>query len=81
MPATKRVVYSVDSEVAARFETAFKGRERSRAIERLMLRALIERERDVVAAARLVESDPSFAEAAAVSEWADAQAVDVLSRR
>jgi hypothetical protein len=81
MPPTKRVLYSVDSEVAARFEAAFKGRERSRAIERLMLRALGEREAEVVAAAKLVETDPSFAEAAAVSEWADAQAVDLLSRR
>jgi hypothetical protein len=34
-----------------------------------------------LAAARLVESDPAFAEAAAVSEWSDAQAVDLLSRR
>ena len=81
MPATKRVVYSVDSEVAARFGATFKGRERSRAIERLMLRALAERESEVAAAAKLVETDPSFAEAAAVSEWADAQAVDLLSRR
>jgi hypothetical protein len=81
MPPTKRVLYSVYSEVAARFEAAFKGRERSRAIERLMLRALGEREAEVVAAAKLVETDPSFAEAAAVSEWADAQAVDLLSRR
>jgi hypothetical protein len=34
-----------------------------------------------VPAAKLVESDPDFAEAAAVSEWSDAQAVDLLSRR
>jgi hypothetical protein len=81
MPATKRVVYSVDSDVAARFVATFKGRDRSRAIERLMLRALGEREAEIVAAAKLVETDPSFAEAAAVSDWADAQAVDLLSRR
>jgi hypothetical protein len=81
MPATKRVVYSVDSEVAARFEATFMGRERSRAIERLMLRALAERESEVVAAAQLIETDHSFAEAAAVSNWADAQAADLLSRR
>ena len=81
MPGAKRVVYSVDSEVAARFEATFRGRERSRAIERLMRRALAERESEVVAAAKLVESDPAFAEAAAVSEWSDAQAVELLSRR
>lgn len=80
MPATKRVVYSIDSEVAARFEATFKGRERSRAIERLMVRALAERESEVVAAARLVETDPAFAEATAVSDWSDAQAADLLSR-
>jgi hypothetical protein len=34
-----------------------------------------------LAAAKLVESDPAFAAAATVSEWSDAQAVDLLSRR
>jgi hypothetical protein len=81
MPATKRVVYSVDSEVAVHFEATFKGRERSRVIERLMRRALDERESEVVTAAKLVESDPTFAEAAAVSDWSDAQAIELLSRR
>ena len=68
-------------QVAARFEAAFKGRDRSRAIERLMLCVLDEREAEVVAAAKLIEADPAFVEAAAVSKWSDAQAVDLLSRR
>jgi hypothetical protein len=68
LSATKRAVYSVDSDVAARFDATFKGRERSRAIERLMVRALAERESEVVAAASLVETNPAFAGAGALSE-------------
>jgi hypothetical protein len=44
-------------------------------IERLTPPAPAEREAEIAA------SDPAFAEAAAVSEWSDAHAVDRLSRR
>jgi hypothetical protein len=80
MSATKRVIYSVDAEVASRFNALFKSSQRRRVIERLMIQAIDERESDVVAAARLLESDPDFAECREISEWTDAQAVDTLGR-
>ena len=48
MSATKRVLYSVNSEVASRFNATFKGRDRSRVIERFMVQAIDEREAEVV---------------------------------
>jgi len=80
MSATKRVLYSVNSEVASRFNAMFKGRDRSRVIERLMAQAIDEREAEVVAAAKLLEIDPAFAEYREISQWTDAQAVEVLAR-
>lgn len=80
MSATKRVLYSVDTEVAARFNAIFKGRDRSRVIERLMAQAISEREGEVVAAARLLETDEAFAEYREVSDWVDTHAVDTLAR-
>lgn len=79
MPSTKRVLYSIHPEVVERFNALFKGRERSRVVERLMLQAINEREAEVVAAAKLIENDPAFAEYREVSEWVDAQAVDTLA--
>lgn len=79
MPPTKRVLYSIDPEVVTRFHAIYKGRERSRAVERLMLQAINEREAEVAAAARLIETDPEFAEYRKLSAWADAQAVDTLA--
>ncbi len=80
MSATKRVLYSVDAEVASRFNAMFKGRDRSRVIERFMVQAIDEREAEVVAAAKLLETDPAFTEYHEVSEWTDAQAVELLAR-
>jgi hypothetical protein len=79
MPTTKRVLYSIHPEVLSRFNALFKGRDRSRAIESLMLKAINEREQEVVAAAKLIETDPAFSEYHEVSDWADAQAVDTLA--
>jgi hypothetical protein len=76
---TKRVLYSIHPEVLSRFNAFFKGRERSRMIERFMLTAIKERENEVVAAAKLINTDPAFSEYHEVSEWADAQAVDTLT--
>ena len=79
MPITKRVLYSIHSEVLSRFNALFKGRERSRVIEQFMLKAISERENEVVAAAKLIETDPAFSQYREVSEWADAQAIDTLA--
>jgi hypothetical protein len=80
MSATKRVHYLVASDVAARFNAIFKGRDRNRVIERLMVQAINEREAEVVAAAKLVETDPEFAECREISAWADRRAVEALAR-
>jgi hypothetical protein len=80
MPTTKRVLYSIHPEILARFNALFKGRERSRVVEQLMLKAINERESEVVAAAKLIGTDPAFSEYREVSEWADEQAVDTLAR-
>jgi hypothetical protein len=58
-----------------------KGRMASGAIKRLTPRALAARESECVAAVKLVENNPAFVEALDISDWIDAQAVDLLSRR
>jgi hypothetical protein len=80
MPATKRVLYSIHSDVLSRFNALYKGRDRSRMVEQFMLQAIEARASEVAAAAKLIERDPAFAEYQEVSEWADAQAVDTLAR-
>ena len=80
MPITKRVLYSIHPEVLSRFNALFRGRERSRVVEQLMIKAINEREAEVVAAAKLIETDPAFSQYQEVSEWADAQAIDTLAR-
>jgi hypothetical protein len=77
---TKRVLYSIHPEVLTRFNALFKGRDRSRMVEKFMIQAIDSRASEVAAAAKLIETDPAFSEYAAVSEWADAQAVDTLAR-
>lgn len=79
MSSTKRVLYSIHPEVVERFNALFKGRERSRMVEKFMLQAINERAAEVVAAAKLIETDPAFAEYRDLSEWGDAQAVDTLA--
>jgi hypothetical protein len=80
MPATTRVLYSLNPDVVARFNRIYKGRERSRVVERFMIDAIDARENEVVAAAKLIASDPAFREYDEVADWADAQAIDTLAR-
>lgn len=80
MSATRRAVYSIRSEVLDRFNAAHQGRERSRVIERLMLRALEVEENEIAAAVAQIESDPELATYREVSDWADANAIDSLAR-
>ncbi len=80
MPATTRVLYSLNQDVVARFNRIYKGRERSRMVERFMVEAIDARENRVVAAAKLIASDPAFREYDDVADWADAQAIDTLAR-
>lgn len=80
MPATKRAVYSIRTDILDRFNAAYQGRERSKMIERMMLRALDAEENDIAAAAAQIESDPELASYRETSDWADANAVDTFSR-
>jgi hypothetical protein len=80
MPATTRVLFSLNPDVVARFNRIYKGRERSRMVERFMIEAIDARENRVVAAAKLIASDPAFREYDDVADWADAQAIDTLAR-
>jgi hypothetical protein len=77
MSRTVRVFYSIRPELVSRFNAVFKGGERSRVVERLMERAIEERESEVVAAVGLVETDPDFAAARAVSADVDALSADM----
>ncbi|MEF3368023.1 hypothetical protein V3H18_15925 [Methylocystis sp. 9N] len=80
MPATKRAVYSIRSDILDRFNAAYQGRERSKMIERMMLRVLDAEENEIAAAAAQIESDPELASYRETSDWADANAVDTFSR-
>ncbi len=79
MPATRRAVYSIRADILDRFNAAYQGRERSKMIERMMLRALDAEENDIAAAAAQIEGDPELASCRETSDWADANAVDTFS--
>ena len=72
MTQTVRVLYSIRSDILGRFNNMFKGRQRSRAIEQMMERAIAEREAEVVSAALRIETDPDFADVRAISDEVDA---------
>ena len=79
MTRTVRVFYRIKPELLSRFNAVFKGRDRSRVIERLMERAIEEREAEVVAAVLLVETDPDFAPVRAVSDDVDSLSAETAS--
>lgn len=79
MTRTIRVLYSIKPELVSRFNAVFKGRDRSRVVERLMERAIEEREAEVVAAVRLIETDPDFAPVRAVSDDVDALSAEMAA--
>ena len=56
-----RAIYSIDPEVLNRFNSTFRPRERSKIVEQFMRQALAKKERQLIAAVRLIESDPRFA--------------------
>ena len=66
-----RAIYSIDPEVLNRFNSTFRPRERSKVVEQLMRQALAKKERQVIDAIRLIESDPRFAAIREVSADVD----------
>ena len=76
MAANVRVSMTVRLEIANRFNALYKGRDRGRAVERLLSRAIAEREFDAVAAAHSVETEADFANIRELAEDVDALSVE-----
>ena len=76
----KRVVFSIDADVLARFNRLYRPKKRSEVVQRLMIQAMEANAAEVVDAAMKIATDPSYREYDIVSDWADAQAIDTLSR-
>lgn len=79
---TARVLFSINDEIMAMFRSVVPARERSKTIERFMREEIERREtqRDqrIEQLARLVETDPAFAEVRAVSQAVDAIAGEAV---
>lgn len=71
MATASRAIYSINPDLLSRFNAQFAPRERSKVVEQMIQRALTERESGLLAAARLIESDPRFAAIRAVSDDID----------
>jgi hypothetical protein len=80
MAQTVRVLYSIRPEILGRFNSVFKGWQRSRAIEQLMERAIAEREAEVVSAARRIDTDPDFADVRAISDEVDSLSAETAAK-
>ncbi len=74
MPTTKRVLYSIRSDVLERFNAIYKSTQRSKVIESLMLDAINSREDRVArAAAAIAEDAEAMRDHQETSAWVDAQ--------
>ena len=71
MATASRAIYSINADLLSRFNALFAPRERSKVVEQMIQKALIERESGLLEAARLIESDPRFAAIRAVSDDID----------
>ena len=68
MATASRAIYSINPDVLSRFNALFPPRERSKVVERMIQRALAERESGLLEAARKIESEPRFAAIREVSD-------------
>jgi len=79
---TARVLFSISDEVMAMFRTVVPARERSKTIERFMQEEINRREaqRDqrIEQLAKMVETDPAYADVCQVSESVDAVAGEAV---
>ena len=78
MSTASRAIYSINADLLSRFNAHFPARERSKIVERMIQKALEERERDLVEAARKIENDPKFAAIREVSDDIDRVAGEAL---
>jgi hypothetical protein len=79
---TARVLFSIDDEIMAMFRSAVPARERSKTIEKFMqeevARRDTQRDQRIEQLAKLIETDPAYAEVRAVSESVDAVAGEAV---
>lgn len=79
---TTRVLFSINDEIMALFRTVVPARERSKTIERFMQeevkRREAEREQRIEQLAKMVETDPAYADVRAVSRDVDAVAGETV---
>ncbi len=79
---TARVLFSINDEIMAMFRAAVPARERSKAIEQFMQEEVERREKQryerIEQLARMVESDPVYAEVRAVGASVDAVAGEAI---
>ncbi len=80
MAAPKRVVFNIDADILARFDRLYSPKKRSEIVQRLMVQAMEANAAEVADAAMKIAADPSYREYDIISDWADAQAIDTLSR-
>ena len=81
MPGSaKRVVFSIDADILARFNRLYRPKKRSEIVERLMVQSMEANAADVAEAAMKIATDPAYREYDEVSDWADVQSADTLSR-
>ena len=78
--ASKRVVFSIDADVLARFNRLYRPKKRSEIVERLMVQAMEASAAGVGEAAMKIATDPAYREYDEVCDWTDAQSADTLSR-
>lgn len=79
---TARVLFSINDEIMAMFRAAVPARERSKAIEQFMQEEVERREKQryerIEQLARMVETDPVYAEVRAVGASVDAVAGEAI---
>ena len=80
MAAPKRVVFSIDAVILARFDRLYSPKERSEIVRSSIVQAMEANSAEVADAAMKIATDPSYREYDIVSDWADPQAIDTLSR-
>ena len=71
MSTASRAIYSIDADLLSRFNALFPARERSKIVERMIQKALAEREQALVEAVRKIETDPKFGSIREVSDDID----------
>ncbi|MBK7051799.1 MAG: hypothetical protein KBF98_12375 [Rhodoferax sp.] len=79
---TARVLFSINDEIMAMFRSVVPARERSKTIERFMQeeveRRETQRDQRIEQLAKMVETDPAYAEVRSVSETVDAVAGEAV---